>query len=113
MSPISRKWGLIVAVVLVGGAVLVAGSVLVDPFIPSDMSFHTEDLDARAEFEKIVAAHGYSFHYAKNVHGETLVVVEGITAREYLPIDCAFFAWEATKLRYSGVVVYDRPECAL
>ena len=103
----------IAAAVVASGAVLALAAWWAEPLIPVDVSFQTEDADARAQYEKIVISRGFTFHHDKNVSGETVVVVEGVTPREYLPIDCAFFAWDTARARSRGVVVYDRPECVL
>ncbi len=93
--------------------VVVGGLWLSEPFIPTKFMFRTEDLEARAKYESIVTARGYSFSHGKNVHGETLVVIDGITPREYKKVACEFFEWSAKRDRSKGVVVYDRQECAL
>ena len=112
MSPLPK--GLRVSLwVLAAVALLVGGLEVSDRVLPHEFAFGTEDLEARTQYEKIVAAHGYTYRYDKNVHGETLVVIDRITPGEYKKIDCAFFAWNAKRERSRGTIVYDRADCAL
>jgi hypothetical protein len=109
---VSKSWRIVFWVT--GSAALVVGSLIVtDPFIPSDVAFGTEDLAARRQYEQIVASHGFSYRYDKNVHGETLVVIDGITPREYHPIDCEFYTWSSNRDRARGIIVLGREDCAL
>ena len=100
--------------ITVGIIVLSAvGFFLSYPYIPTEIAFGTEDVEARKKIEEITKAHGFDFHYDKNIRNETLVVISNITPRQYLEIDCEFFHWSKERHRRQGIIVYDREECAL
>jgi hypothetical protein len=93
--------------------VVVVGLVIADPYLPTTVRFSTLEPGGLEEYKHIVSAHGFSFRTETNASGESYVVIEGISAHDYRPIDCAYWRWSTARARQGSVVLMDRPECAL
>src|ERR1700752_5085416 len=94
-------WGL--------GAVGLAVVTLVvsKPYVPRTIPFFSPDTASVEHYEKIVAAHGYSFRQESS-HGGTYVLIDRISLKEYERIESDYVSWETERQRAEGRPPVDR-----
>jgi len=76
---VSRYWPWLVA----AAVALVVGLVVVNPYLPSTISFSTGDSETLQEYQRIVASHGFKYHVDVAPNGGRSVVIESISERSH------------------------------